>query len=194
LHASSPEKLADSGVFAHNEAVGDRHFHYSGEELVAVRPEINNSILKLSNEHKVFLDVLEKLERILLETDNRKMLADLEACTEHLQEQLAAHFSFEENVLFKAFLVGIPTDRTVEKVLGLVKQHGVMLNHLQYWRGLAAVHHAENSAQIRFQHQMMVHFVDLLKVHVKTEIEEIYPMIAQNPRCLQLIATMTVDT
>ncbi len=155
--------------------------------------EINNSILKLSQEHRVFLEVLEKLEQLLLEPDPQKMLSNLQPCVEDLYEKLQTHFLFEENVIFKALLVGIPTDRTIDKVFALVKQHGIFLNHLQYWQRLSVVYDAENASHRRSQHQNLVQFIDLLKVHVKAEVEGIYPMVAQNPRCLQIIGTLSGD-
>jgi hypothetical protein len=87
---------------------------------------VNNPILKLSNEHRIIMNYVVRLEKALEEGDYSGLVASWKAVEVDFQREIQAHFSLEERVIFPSALLGLSTAESVVLVLSLQKEHGIV--------------------------------------------------------------------
>jgi iron-sulfur cluster repair protein YtfE (RIC family) len=145
---------------------------------------IDNAVLKLSQEHKLIIDYAVKFSR------NRKnpdpaFLDGLESFLSFLRKDLTRHFKIEELVFFPAILNSDPSYMTSLLVLNLQKDHGSLENRLKTI--LALEKRLKEEKRREKMLEKIGHFLDDLKDHARREIQELFPVMDANESCMALL-------
>jgi len=148
--------------------------------------ETNNYVLVISQEHKLILETLGELEAILKTSEQANMIGHLKELIEVFKKKIFDHQYFEEEIIFKAALEAMPSERVISIILNLQKEHGIFLNSLETFAAqiMPLTKAAPNTDTIE---KNLAQFSDLLKRHSLREVKELFPMITNNSRCRQLI-------
>ncbi|MCU0598015.1 MAG: hemerythrin domain-containing protein [Desulfobacterales bacterium] len=153
---------------------------------------INNMIAKLSREHKIITDyVIVFFENV--KKKDREFIKGLNDFVNFLKKDLLRHFEIEELVFFPAAILGAAAFESTLMVMNLQKDHGALEKQLQTIIELSK--NADLSPEVL--NQNMIASLDIffkqLKVHVKREMIDLYPMIDENPRSRSLLKTYAAE-
>ncbi|MDZ7833204.1 MAG: hemerythrin domain-containing protein [Desulfobacterales bacterium] len=146
--------------------------------------KIDNTIAKLSQEHKLIADYVAKFSKGKAEKD-KTFFAQLNQFIGFLKKDLIKHFELEEHVFFPAAINGSVSYDTALVVLGFQKEHGILEKELE------AILSRENEIAPGKVDAALIRdlssFFEKLKVHAKRELIELFPLIDENSRCKALV-------
>jgi len=150
------------------------------------RPEagdnINNVILKNSNEHKIILDYVAKYDQLLQAQDFGLLQRQMTATVEAMLRDLADHFAAEEKYFFPAALAGCANPADIVLVLQLQKEHGVLETELAWIsEKLGRAGSQRNTEPARDFYRQVAGFLNRLKDHARLEIVSLFPLIDATP-------------
>lgn len=146
----------------------------------------NNFVLALSKEHKLILETLGELDSILKLATSDEMISQLRTLIEPFRAKLSRHQEFEEEVIFKAALEAMPSERIITIVLRLQKDHGIFLTSTE--AVLSDLLYLRENDNIRRAIETNLNQIStLIKKHSIIEVKELFPLITCNSRCRQLI-------
>lgn len=146
----------------------------------------NNFVLAISKEHKLILETLGELDSILKLATADEMISQLRALIEPFRAKLSRHQEFEEEVIFKAALESMPSERVITTVLKLQKDHGIFLTSIDAILS-NLLYLPENDNLRRTVESGLSQISTLVKKHSIIEVKELFPLITSNSRCRQLI-------
>jgi hemerythrin-like domain-containing protein len=145
---------------------------------------IDNPVLKISNEHKIITDYISRFSKNRANPDP-VFADDLQTFLKFLKKDLKQHFRIEELLFYPAALNGDPSYVTCLMVLNLTREHGILETRLK------AIQAVENRVGKEKGRETLLEkigiFFDDLKDHARREITELFPLIDANPRCTALL-------
>lgn len=145
---------------------------------------IDNPVLKISNEHKIIIDYVTRFSKNRANPDPA-FADDLKIFLNFLKKDLKNHFRLEELVFYPAALNGDPSYATSLLVINLTREHGVLETRL---KAIQAVEKRVGKTKAREELlEKMGSFFDDLKDHARREIIELFPLIDANARCTALL-------
>jgi len=92
---------------------------------------IKNPVEKISKEHQLINDYVVTFNKAYQSKDP-EFFKGLVKFFKFLEKDLLAHFRFEEVVVFPAFIVGETSYNNILLVTGLLKEHGIIEEKLEY--------------------------------------------------------------
>lgn len=147
---------------------------------------IDNFIAKLSKEHQIITKYVAEFNNKLKSKD-KEFFKGIASFFDFLEKDLLRHFRFEEVVIFPASIVGESQYGNVLMVMSLQKEHGILETRLQELilrlRDLKSNHEKLSNEMIEEIRQ----FLELLKVHARREMTDLYPMIDASSRSKALL-------
>lgn len=146
----------------------------------------NNFVLAISKEHKLILETLGELDSILKLATQSEMVSQLKAVIEPFKAKLLVHQEFEEEVIFRAALESMPSERIVSIILKLQKEHGIFLANIEA-AFFSLLHLSESDNLRRTIEANLGQLSTLIKKHSVMEVKELFPLITNNSRCRQLM-------
>jgi iron-sulfur cluster repair protein YtfE (RIC family) len=149
------------------------------------QPE-NNFILKMSQEHKLIMVTLKKLQDCLLVSDPAEFVRLLKIAIEPFEMEYVKHIRIEEFVVFRAGLETVPTRAVIKTTLKLQKEHGAMEIMIQNLNKRLWNFSGQNSEFIGIQ-QNLKDLIKQIKEHSATEIRDLFPVLSTNSNCRKLI-------
>ena len=99
--------------------------------------DINNMVLRISNEHKIIFNYVVRFDKGLSSGDYEQARALIRLLATPMQLEMNKLFQLEEKILFSAALLSRPESAVVELVLVLQKEHGFMKRDFQRLRDLS---------------------------------------------------------
>jgi iron-sulfur cluster repair protein YtfE (RIC family) len=153
---------------------------------------INNMVAKISKEHKIITDyVIVFFEKI--KKKDKEFVDGLNEFVNFLKKDLLRHFNIEELVFFPAAILGAAAYESTLMVMNLQKDHGALEKQLQ-----AIIELSKNAdlSQESLNQAMIASletFFKQLKIHVKREMIELFPMIDENPRSRSLLKSYAAE-
>jgi hemerythrin-like domain-containing protein len=146
-------------------------------------PNIDNLVLKISNEHKLITDYVTRFSKNRANPDPA-FADDLQTFLNFLKKDLQNHFRLEELVFYPAALNGDPSYATSLLVLNLTREHGVLETRL---KAIQAVEKRVGKTKGREELlEKIGNYFDDLKDHARREITDLFPIIDANPKCMAL--------
>jgi hypothetical protein len=91
---------------------------------------IDNPVLKISNEHKIIIDYAARFSKNRIKPDPA-FEKDLQTFLNFLKKDLNQHFRLEELIFYPAALNGDPSYATCLMVLNLTREHGMLETRLK---------------------------------------------------------------
>ena len=149
---------------------------------------INNLTLKLAQEHKLITDYIVKLSD-KLKSNDRGFIDEFSSFLSLLEKDLFTHFETEEKVFFPAAIMGAAAYETTLMVMQLQKDHGALEKELRSLVETSKISGIKPEMLNEAMLALIKDFFTRLKVHVKREMIELYPMINENPRSRALLKT-----
>jgi hemerythrin-like domain-containing protein len=147
---------------------------------------INNVIAKLSREHKIITDyVIVFFEK--KKQNDREFMDGLNGFVNFLKKDLLKHFEIEELAFFPAAILGAASYESALMVMNLQKDHGFLETQLQTIIELSKNTDLNQETLTQNMIDSLDKFFKQLKIHVKREMIELYPIIDENPRCRSLL-------
>lgn len=148
---------------------------------------INNAILKQSNEHKIILDYVSRFDTAIMNKKNDELLALIRHLAPFLQKDLISHFEMEERFFFPAILHTLPSEENIKTVLRLQYEHGILTRDL-HWMTQAIERAKFQQADIDQELLRYLRpFLHALKIHARIEIVELFPLIDRSEACTDWI-------
>jgi len=152
------------------------------------RPEdLNNPVLKISNEHKLIVGQLKKLEEDFRYLGREEFFQEFCRTSLEFQDAIRRHFEFEERFLFEPMLQTIPSADVVRRVLQLQKQHGIVLERLRMMDRFLEADLADLPRSIEILVPEVRNLIAEFKEHAMVEIKDVFPHVFKNPRCFQMV-------
>jgi len=147
---------------------------------------IKNPVEKISKEHQLINDYVVTFNKAYQSKDP-EFFKGLVKFFKFLEKDLLAHFRFEEVVVFPAFIVGETTYNNILMVTGLLKEHGIMEEQLEYLvkeiRRVALSGEPMTSKLIN----KIKRFIELLSVHAKIELVDLFPAMSENFKSMEML-------
>jgi iron-sulfur cluster repair protein YtfE (RIC family) len=153
-------------------------------EAVAEIHNIDNPVLKISNEHKIISDYAARFSKNRIKPDPA-IEKDLPTFLNFLKKDLTRHFRLEELIFYPAALNGDPSYATCLMVLNLTREHGILETRL---KAIQAVEKRMDEPKDRkvLLEKLSIFFEDL-KDHARREITELFPLMDANRQCTALL-------
>jgi len=150
------------------------------------------TVVHLSGEHELIAKNVTRFERALREED-KDFFAELSIFMESLETWLHRHFITEELSFFPAALNGILDYEMTMTVLNLQKEHGVFETEIESMRKnrhaiLGAAGYIKNPLIERISL-----FLRALKAHAILEMNYVFPAIARDDACRNLLVKYLKD-
>ena len=147
---------------------------------------IKNQVEKIAKEHQLINNYIVTFNKAY-KTKDPEFFKGLVKFFKFLEKDLLAHNRFEEVVVFPAFIVGETTYTNVLLVTGLQKEHGILeeqLGHLAQ-----EVRRVAKSGESMTNKLMgkIKNFIDLLAVHAKREMVDLFPAMNENSKAMALL-------
>jgi iron-sulfur cluster repair protein YtfE (RIC family) len=147
---------------------------------------INNMAAKLAQEHKIITDYIAKLTE-KLKTNDKEFFSELSAFISLLEKDLFQHFEMEEKVFFPAAIMGAAAYESTLMIMQFQKDHGALEKQLQWLIETSKTSGINSAAMGAVVIESLKDFFTRLKIHVKREMIELFPMINENPRSRSLL-------
>ena len=154
---------------------------------------INNPVLKISNEHGIILGLLSELEKAGTVFSDAEFYAHLRENVPYAAQELHRHFYYEEAAFFPALLMCVPTEEVIRDILLIQKQHGVIEGFFFQLENLLNSNSlVESRIRSHFAPELRK-IIEVIKAHAALEIKRVFPLIAQNPRAAQFLEKKIAD-
>ncbi len=150
-----------------------------------LQPE-NNFILKMSQEHKLILSSLKKMQDCLLVSDPNEFIRMLKIAIEPFEMEFIKHIRIEEFVVFRAGLETVPTRDVIKTTLKLQRDHGLLEVGIQSLNRRLWSYSGHNNDFIGIQ-QNLKDLISQIKEHSNSEIRDLFPILSTNSNCRKLI-------
>lgn len=147
---------------------------------------IKNRVEKVAREHQIINDYVVTFNKAH-KTKDPEFFKGLVKFFKFLEKDLLGHFRFEEVVVFPAFIVGETTYGNVLMVMGLQKEHGLIEEQLEYLtQEIRRVAKSGESITNKLMNKIKK-FIDLLSVHSKREIVDLYPAMNASAKTMAML-------
>lgn len=146
---------------------------------------IENAIAKLSGEHKLMTDYVERFSTAQKKRD-KDFFGDLSSFMGLMEKELAKHFSLEERIFFPAAIHGTRDFDVTLMVLNLQKEHGFLETRLS---NILKNKYAIVSG--RMENPLVGTIADFLRdlgSHAEVEMRDLFPAMDENIQCKTLMA------
>ena len=155
------------------------------------KTQINEKYLLASKEHTQVYEYLETFKSFIKKGNKNFTVKDLKKTLTRFEKDIKDHFRLEEEVLFPAALVCMPSLDVIDQVLALQKEHGYFEKDLETLIILAGKYQ-KRSALINAVSALMKSFIASMQNHARIEIEEIFNKMDNTSRCKKLIKGITI--
>lgn len=147
---------------------------------------IKNKVEKIAKEHQIINNYVATFNKAH-KTKDPEFFKGLVKFFKFLEKDLLAHNRFEEVVVFPAFIVGETTYGNVLLVTGLQKEHGILEEQLEHLA--QEVHRVAKTGESMTNKLMgkIKNFIDLLSVHAKREMVDLYPAMNESSQTMELL-------
>lgn len=147
---------------------------------------IDNMVSKVSKEHHIIIKYIAEFNN-KYKTRDKEFFKGIASFLDFLEKDLLSHFRFEEVVIFPASMIGESKYDNILMVMSLQKDHGMIENQLQV---LMADIKALKTSHEKLSNELINRikdFFELLKIHTKREMTDLYPMIDVNTKSKSLL-------
>ena len=157
------------------------------EETMYLKKELTQNFLRISQEHTLIYEYIEKLEKIINRQKHSKLFTKLKSIVLKLENDIYDHFILEERVFFPTTLLCIPSLETIDLVLKLQKEHGFLERDMQ--KILDFIHDQPNKDQAIHEPLLAIlrQFVKILKDHADEEINTLFPKLEADKKSNEVI-------
>ena len=125
----------------------------------------------ISFRHNDMLERAGRFDSLLENNDFEGVEHAFDSLRQYFETDLSSHFEFEERVFFVAALVGAPSETTARMVLGLQKEHGLVME---------ALHHVPTGPD---SGPPLKRIFAILKHHATIEDRDLFPLFERNAIC-----------
>ncbi len=153
--------------------------------------KVDEKFLKISQEHTLILDYIDRFEDVLAKDASTGALTDLMAILPSFEKDIEEHFLLEEQLLFPAALTCLKDLDIIDKVLLMQKEHGYFERDLEFICRLVENRPDDVKSIPDECHQRLQAYTKALKEHAHVEMEDIFAMMDKSRRCQKLIEGLT---
>lgn len=138
-------------------------------------------LIRLVKDHEKISEFLESVLETRVFLHEEEAWRKIEPIEEYFQRHIIHHFEFEEKKVFPAILLNLATRESIELILELQKEHGVILTKLREFQSIISEKNApvdkETSAQLNSKGRKIIH---LLLAHASKEDDRLIPILEKN--------------
>jgi len=153
----------------------------------------DNIVARLAREHQIINRYVKDFENKFAINDPNILFAKLSDFSKAMERELVRHFELEELIFFPAALIGNPDYNTTLLVLKLQKEHGALERDLEticrFVNSGVQDHDRINPILLK----KINRFFDILKIHARTELTELFPLIDSTPASKKLLDQFAAD-
>lgn len=153
--------------------------------------QVNEKYLIASKEHTQVFNYLDTFKSYLKRGNTDFTVKDVKKTLTRFEKDIKDHFKLEEEVLFPAALVCMPSLEVIDQILSLQKEHGYFEKDLETLLILAGKYQ-KRKALIHAISALLKSFIGMMKAHARVEIEEIFHKMDNTNRCKKLIKGITI--
>ena len=132
---------------------------------------MNDAFAMIRFRHNDLLERAGRFDALLENNDFDSVERSYDSLRQYFETDLLGHFEFEEKVFFVSALVGAPSEATAQLVLGLQKEHGLIME---------ALRHVPMGAD---SVQPLKKIFAVLKHHATVEDRDLFPLFERNAMC-----------
>lgn len=155
---------------------------------------INNPILKLSQEHELFLGYFANIDKLMLENNLSALTLILRRLISYMKKDLYHHFEMEEVIFFRSVVDVAPNSVWTNMIEELRQEHQQLIKMLDVVSHRVKANPANTRETPRKVAAAVGPLISLIKQHIRKEVEELFPYIYENSQCVarikQLIAML----
>ena len=151
------------------------------------RKQFTNAFLQISKEHKIVKEFITDFKSLIDAGPQAGNLQTLKDKTKILKEDLFEHFQLEEQVLFPAALLAMPSVELADRILLLTREHGAFERDVMTLKQIVACHPEKDPNIPQNTLDFLVTFVENLESHTRIEMDELFPRMDQNKKCTEVI-------
>jgi iron-sulfur cluster repair protein YtfE (RIC family) len=152
-------------------------------------PQYNEAFLKVSKEHTIVKKYIWDLKSVL-ESDN---CVQLQEAIQNIKADLLDHFNLEERIIFPAALICLPSLEMADRIIRLSREHGVFESDVPTIIQFVECH--DPNQPISQELGMFIqNFIERLETHARIEMDELFPKMDQDKRCLKVIQDLLEET
>lgn len=151
------------------------------------RKKFDNAFLKISKEHQIvqrYTDLFGKLVQSGPRAGNFAALSDV---VKTLKQDLSDHFQLEEQVLFPAALLALPSVDMADQILLLTREHGAFERDTATLIQIVTCHPQDNPDIPQETLDFLKTYTDNLKKHAQMEMSDLFPKMDADKRCREVI-------
>lgn len=153
------------------------------------QPEnVNNPILKQSQEHKIILNYVARFDQALMDNKKEELVAMIRTISSFFQKDLKNHFKMEEKIFFPAVILGNGSEESVTMILELQKDHGMMEKEMERILDVVQLGKTHSANVDKPLLELFEPFLHDIKDHARREVEELFPLIDTSDECKALVA------
>lgn len=155
------------------------------------KTKVNEKYLRASKEHTLIFYYMDTFKSYLKQGNTDFTVKDVKKTLTHFEKDIKDHFKLEEEVLFPAALVCMPSLDMIDQVLALQKEHGYFEKDLETLI-ITAGKYQKRSTLVHAISALLKTFTAAMEAHAKIEIEQIFNKMDNTTRCKKLIKGITI--
>ena len=153
--------------------------------------KVKEQFLTLSKEHILINEAIQPVEDCLNSSGQNFNRESFMSGFNKLGEELLEHFKIEEQVLFPAALMCMPSLELFDTILCLQKEHGYFEKDFAcLQKCLNSTNESENDINEFFE--AVADFLNKLKKHAQIEIDDIFRIMDKKKKCTKILKGYTI--
>ncbi len=153
--------------------------------------KVKEQFLRLSKEHILINEAIQPVEDCLNSSGQNFDRESFMPGFNKLGEELLEHFKIEEQVLFPAALMCMPSLELFDTILHLQKEHGYFEKDFDFLQKcLNTTNENENGINEIFEAAAL--FLNKLKKHAQVEMDDIFHIMDKKKKCTRILKGYTI--
>lgn len=152
-------------------------------------PQYNEAFLKVSKEHTIVKKYIDNLKSVL-ESDN---CVQLQEAVKNMKADLIDHFNLEERIIFPTALICLPSLEMADRIIRLSREHGAFESDVPTMLQFVECHDPDQPIGQELK-TFILHFIERIERHARIEMEDLFPKMDRNKRCLKIIQDLLEET
>ncbi len=151
------------------------------------RKKFTDAFLQLSKEHIIYQQYINQLNDLIQEGTDVGNFNLLKKIVLNIKNDLLDHFQLEEQVLFPAALLSLPSVAMADQILYLTREHGAFERDTETLIQIVKCQPGDNPDIPQLLIDFLKTYTDNLDKHARTEMEDLFPKLDEDKRCIEII-------
>lgn len=151
------------------------------------RKKFTDAFLQVSKEHIIYQQYINQLKDLIHEGTDAGNFDLLKKIVLNIKNDLLDHFQLEEQVLFPAALLSLPSVEMADQILLLTREHGAFERDTETLIQIVNCQPADNQDIPQQLIDFLKTYTDNLDQHARTEMDELFPKLDADKKCIEVI-------